>query len=132
VAWGGDDKDDPDISLHSTTALGALQLHDGSSDGSSSEDTPRSPTFHLLMQLSFRSRLAIWLSLCCALRAPRRLSAAALFRLKITSSGRGTLAGMRWVHFNCNDKKAEKSVEVEGLREDRHQNKNTREASRRQ
>jgi hypothetical protein len=29
-----------------------------------------------------------------------------LFRLKIASSGRGALAGMRWAHFNYNDKKA--------------------------
>jgi hypothetical protein len=26
--------------------------------------------------------------------------------LKIASSGRGTLAGTRWAHFNCDDKKA--------------------------
>jgi hypothetical protein len=26
--------------------------------------------------------------------------------LNIGSSGRGALAGTRWVHFNCNDKKA--------------------------
>jgi hypothetical protein len=54
VARGGDDEDDPDISLQSTTALGASPVHDGSSDGSSSEETPRSPAFHLLMQLLFR------------------------------------------------------------------------------
>jgi hypothetical protein len=47
--------------------------------------------------------------------AARRLCAAALFQLKIASSGRGALAGTRWVHFNCNDEKAEKSTEVEGL-----------------
>jgi hypothetical protein len=70
------------------------------------------------MRLSFRSRLAIWRSLCCALRTAHRLSAAALFRLKIASSGRGALAGTRWVHLNCNDKKAKKSARVEGLRED--------------
>jgi hypothetical protein len=29
-----------------------------------------------------------------------------LFRLNIASSGRGALAGARWAHFNCNDKKA--------------------------
>jgi hypothetical protein len=28
----------------------------------------------------------------------------AFFWLKIASSGRGALAGTRWVHFNCNDK----------------------------
>jgi hypothetical protein len=39
--------------------------------------------------------------------ATRYLSTAALFWLKIASSGRGALAGMRWVHFNCNNKRAE-------------------------
>jgi hypothetical protein len=29
-----------------------------------------------------------------------------LFRLKIASSGRGALAGMRWPHFNYNGKEA--------------------------
>jgi hypothetical protein len=115
VAQGGDDEDDPDISLQSTAALGALPLLDGSGDESSSEETPCSLAFCLLMRLSFRSRLAIWRSLCCALCAARRLSAAALFRLKIASFGRGALAETRWVHFNCNDKKAEKSARVEGL-----------------
>jgi hypothetical protein len=33
------------------------------------------------------------------------LSATALFRLKIASSGRGALAGTRWAHFNYNDKR---------------------------
>jgi hypothetical protein len=33
------------------------------------------------------------------------ISVAALFRLKITSSGRGALAGTRWAHFCYNDKK---------------------------
>jgi hypothetical protein len=112
-------------------ALGVSPLHDGSGDGSSSEETPRSPAFRFLIRLSFRSRLAIWRSLCCALHVAHCLSATALFRLKIASSGRGALAGMRWVHFNWNDKKEEKSARVEGLREDRHHNKNTREASRR-
>jgi hypothetical protein len=46
-----------------------------------------SPAFRLLMRLSFRLPLAIWHSLCCALRAACRLSAVALFRLKIFSSG---------------------------------------------
>jgi hypothetical protein len=105
-AWGGNDEDDPDTSLQSTAALGTSPLHDGSEDGSSSKETPRSSAFRLLMQLSFRSRLAIWCSLCCALRAACRLSTAAWFRLKIASSERGALAGTRWVHFNCNDKKA--------------------------
>jgi hypothetical protein len=49
-----------------------------------------------------------------------------LFRLKIASSVRGTLAGTRCAHLNCNDKKAEESVRAEGLREDRHHNKNTK------
>jgi hypothetical protein len=38
-----------------------------------------------------------------------------LFQLKIASSGRGALAGTRCAHFNCNNKKAEKSVRVKGL-----------------
>jgi hypothetical protein len=59
VARGGDDEDDPDMSLKSTAVLATSPLHDGSGDGSSSEETPRSPTFRLLMRLSFRSRLAI-------------------------------------------------------------------------
>jgi hypothetical protein len=50
--------------------------------------------------------LAIWRFLCCALRAARLFSIAAFFLLKIASSGRGALAGMRWAHFNYNDKKA--------------------------
>jgi hypothetical protein len=94
------------MSLQSTVALATSPLHDDSGDGSSSEETPRSPAFRLLMRLSFRSRLVIWRSLCCALHAARRLSAAALFRLNIASSGRGALAGTRWAHFNCNDKRA--------------------------
>jgi hypothetical protein len=40
------------------------------------------------------------------LRAARLFSIAAFFLLKIASSGRGALAGMRWAHFNYNDKKA--------------------------
>jgi hypothetical protein len=67
---------------------------------------PSSPAFCLLMQLSFRSRLAIWRFLCYTLRVAHRLSAAALLRLRITSSRRGALAGMRWAHFNYNDQKA--------------------------
>jgi hypothetical protein len=88
VARGDYDEDDPDMSLLSTTALAMSPLHDGSDNGSSLEETPRSPAFRLLMWLSFRSRLAISRSLCCALRAARRFSAAALFRLKIASSRR--------------------------------------------
>jgi hypothetical protein len=125
VARGGDDEDDPDMLLQSTAALAMSPLHDGSGDGSSLQKTPHSPACILLMRLSFRSHLAILRSLCCALRAARRLSAAALFRLKIASSGRGALARTRWEHFNCNNKKAEESVRAEGLREDRHHDKNT-------
>jgi hypothetical protein len=54
-----------------------------------------------------------------------------LFRLKIAFSERGALAGTRWVHFNYNGKKAEKSARVECLREDRHHNENTRKSSKR-
>jgi hypothetical protein len=113
------------MSLQSIAALATSPLHDGTDDRSSLEETPRSPAFCLLMQLSFRSRLVISCSLCYALRAECHLSAAALFRLKIASSGRGTLAGARWLHFNCNNKSAEESVGAKGLREDRHQDKNT-------
>jgi hypothetical protein len=72
---------------------------------SSSEETPSSPAFRILMQLSFRSRLAIWRFLCCVVCTARRFSAVVLFRLKIISSGRGALAGTRWAHFNYNSKK---------------------------
>jgi hypothetical protein len=103
------------MSLQSTAVLGSSLLHDGSDDGSSLEETPRSPAFHLLMRSSFRSRLVISRSLCCTLRAAPRLSAATLFRLKIPSFGRCALAGTRWVHFKCNDKKEEESARAEGL-----------------
>jgi hypothetical protein len=53
VARGGDDENDPDMSFQSTAALATSLLHDGSGDGSSLEETPRSPTFRLLMRLSF-------------------------------------------------------------------------------
>jgi hypothetical protein len=59
VVRGGDDEDDPDMSLQSTTALGTSPLHDNSGDGSSLEETQRSPTFRLLMGSLFRLRLAI-------------------------------------------------------------------------
>jgi hypothetical protein len=111
---------DPDMSLHSTAALATSPLHDGSGDGSSLEETSLSLAFRLLMRLSFRSCLAISHSLCCALRAARRLSAAAFFRLKIASSGRGALAGMRWAHLNYKNKGTEDSVSVKGPREDQH------------
>jgi hypothetical protein len=75
--------------LQSTAALAASPLYDGSGDGSSSEEMPSSPTFRLLVRLSLRSRLAIWRFLCCTLRAACLFSAAALFWLKIASSGRG-------------------------------------------
>jgi hypothetical protein len=41
-----------------------------------------------------------------------------LFWLKIASSGRGALAGTRWVHFNYNDKKARRLAGEDKLRED--------------
>jgi hypothetical protein len=63
--------------LNSTAALATSPLHDGSGDGSSSEEMPCSPAFHLLLQSSLRSRLVIWRFLCCALRAARLFSAAA-------------------------------------------------------
>jgi hypothetical protein len=106
------------MSLESTAALATLLLHDGSSDGSSLEETPSSPTFCLLMRLSLRPCLAIWHFLCCALRAAHLFSAAALLQLKIASSGRGALAGTRWAHFNYNGKKAWRLVGEDKLRED--------------
>jgi hypothetical protein len=112
------------MSLQSTAVLATSPLHDGSSDRSSSEETPRSPSFSLLMRLSFRSRLAIWRSLCCALCAAHRLSTAALFQLKIASSGRGALAGTRWVHYN--DKKAKGQPEQKPLRRSTSQQKHAR------
>jgi hypothetical protein len=50
---GGNDEDDPDMSLQSTAVLVTSLLHDGSRDGSLLQETPRSPAFHLLMRLSF-------------------------------------------------------------------------------
>jgi hypothetical protein len=96
--------DDPDMSVQSTATLGSSPHHVGSGDGSSLEETWRSPAFGRLIRLSFRSRLAISRSLCCALHAARCLSAAAWFRLKITSSGRGALADTRCTHFSCENK----------------------------
>jgi hypothetical protein len=92
--------------LQSTAVLATSLLHDGSGDGSSSEETPSSPAFRLLLRLSLRSRLVIWRFLCCALRAARLFSVTALFWLKIASSGKGALAGTRWAHFNFDNKKA--------------------------
>jgi hypothetical protein len=37
VLWGGDDEDDPDMSLQSTATLATSLLHDVSGDRSSSE-----------------------------------------------------------------------------------------------
>jgi hypothetical protein len=68
VAWGGDDEDDPDMSLQSTVALATLPLHNDSGDGSSLEEMSHSPAFRLLMRLSFRSRLAISLFMLCLAR----------------------------------------------------------------
>jgi hypothetical protein len=106
--------DDPEMSLQSTAALGLSPLHVGSGNGSSLEETSRSPAFCCLMRLSFRSCLAISCSLCCALRAARCLSAAALSRLKIASSGREALADTRCVHFSCENKEraSQPSLEV--------------------
>jgi hypothetical protein len=55
----GKDEDDLDMLLQSTAALATSPLHNGSGDGSLSEETPCSPTFHLLLRSSLRSRLAI-------------------------------------------------------------------------
>jgi hypothetical protein len=65
------------------------------------------------------------------MRAARHLSAAALFRLNIASTGRGTLAGTRWAHFNYNDKKASRSAREEELREDQCHDKSEQDALRR-
>jgi hypothetical protein len=53
VPWGGDNEDDPDMSFQSTNVLATSPLDDGSGDGSSSKEMPRSPAFRLLMRLSF-------------------------------------------------------------------------------
>jgi hypothetical protein len=79
--------------LQSIAALAMSPLQDGSGDGSSSEETPGSPAFRLLVRLLLLSRLVIWRFLCCALRTARLSSDVAFFWLKIASSGRGTLAG---------------------------------------
>jgi hypothetical protein len=105
VARGGDDEDDLDMLLQSTAVLAISPLHEGSGDGSSSEETPCSLAFRLLLRLSLRSHLAIWCFVCCALCAARLFSTTACFWWKIASSGRGALAGTRWAHFNCDDKK---------------------------
>jgi hypothetical protein len=96
----GEDADDPDMSLLSTAALGSSPLHAGDGDGSSSEETLHFPALRRLMRLSFRSCFTISFSLCYALHAARRVSAASWLCLKITFSGRGAFVGMRWVHFN--------------------------------
>jgi hypothetical protein len=56
---GGDDEDDPDMLLQSIAALATSLHQDGSGDGASSEETPVSPAFRLLLRSSLRSRLAI-------------------------------------------------------------------------
>jgi hypothetical protein len=96
------------------SALATSPLH----DGSSSEETPSSPAFRLLLYLSLRSHLAIWRFLCCALRAARLFFAAAWFWLKIASSGSGALAGTRWAHFNCDSKKERRLAGEDKPRED--------------
>jgi hypothetical protein len=45
--------------LQSTAALATSPLHDGSGDGSSSEEMPYSPAFRFLLRLSLQSHLAI-------------------------------------------------------------------------
>jgi hypothetical protein len=45
--------------LQSTAAQATSPHHDGSGDGSSSEEMPNSPAFRLLVRSSLRSRLAI-------------------------------------------------------------------------
>jgi hypothetical protein len=60
----GEDEDDLDMLIQSTAALATSPLHDGSGDGFSSEETPCSPAFRLLLRSSLRSRLAIWRFLC--------------------------------------------------------------------
>jgi hypothetical protein len=92
------------MSLQFIAVLGTSPLHNGSGDGSSLEEKLCSPAFLRLMRLSFRSRLVISHSLCCALHAARCLSAAAWFRLKIASSGRGALDGTRCAHLSCQNK----------------------------
>jgi hypothetical protein len=70
------------MSLQSTVALATSPLHDGSGDGSSSEETPGFPAFCLLVQLSWRSLLAIWCFLYCALRVAHLFSTATYFLVK--------------------------------------------------
>jgi hypothetical protein len=96
--------------LQSIVVLVTSLLQEGSGDGSSSVETPGSPAFRLLVRLSLRSLLAIWCFLCCTLRVTRLSSIAAFFWLKIASSGRGTLAGTRWAHFNYNNKNTPRSA----------------------
>jgi hypothetical protein len=73
----------------------------------------RHSTTNPAMDLHWRRR--------CAPRLPPldavviSITLGALFWLKIASSGRGTLAGTRSAHLNCNDKKTEGSIRVEGL-----------------
>jgi hypothetical protein len=45
----GEDEDNPDMLLQSTVALATSPLHDGSGDGSSSEETPCFPALRLLL-----------------------------------------------------------------------------------
>jgi hypothetical protein len=104
TARGGDGVDDPNMSLQSTTILSSSPLHVGSCDRSSLEETSCSPAFRCLMRLSFQLLLAIFRSICCALRAAPRLSVAALFWLKIATSGRGALAGTICAPFSCENK----------------------------
>jgi hypothetical protein len=49
ASQGGNNEDDPDMSLQSTAALATSPLHDGSGDGSSSEEMPSSSAFCLFV-----------------------------------------------------------------------------------
>jgi hypothetical protein len=49
MPWGGDDEDELDMLLQSTTALETSLLHDSSGDRSSTEKMPSSPAFRLLL-----------------------------------------------------------------------------------
>jgi hypothetical protein len=83
---------------------------------------PRLPPFDAVV---VPIQLAISRSLCCALHAARHLSTAALFRLKIASSGRGALARTRCAHLSY-ENKMEDSANIEGPREDQHHDKKPR------
>jgi hypothetical protein len=66
MARGGDDEDDPDMSLQSTTALATSPLHDGFDDGSS---LPRLPPLDAVVILITLNDLALFV-LCLARGTP--------------------------------------------------------------